>query len=81
MPDNVPISPGQGAVIATDQDPATGAHYQRVKLMDATEGSSDPIVSDGKSSLHVRTANEDMLKDGNASVKVVKRVLTNKCSN
>lgn len=71
MPDNVPISPGLGAVIATDQDPVTGAHYQRVKLMDATEGSSDPIVSDGKSSLHVRTANEDMLKDGNASVKIV----------
>jgi len=28
MPDNIPISPGEGAVIATDQDPVTGAHYQ-----------------------------------------------------
>ena len=44
MPDNIPISPGQGAVIATDQDAVTGAHYQRVKLMDGTEGSSDPIT-------------------------------------
>ncbi len=51
MPDNVPISPGQGAVIATDQDAVTGAHYQRVKLMDGTENSSDPITSDGKSRL------------------------------
>jgi hypothetical protein len=71
MPDNIPISPGQGAVIATDQDLVSGAHYQRVKLMDGAEGSSDPIVSDGKSSVRVRTADEDLLKDGNASVKVI----------
>jgi hypothetical protein len=71
MPDNIPITPGLGVSVATDQDAVTGAHYQRVKLMDGTEASSDPIVSDGKSSLRVRTANEDMLKDGNASVKVV----------
>ena len=71
MPDNIPISPGQGAVIATDQDLVSGAHYQRVKLMDGAEGSSDPIVSDGKSSLRVRAADEDLLKDGNASVKVI----------
>ena len=71
MPDNIPISPGQGVTVATDQDPASGAHYQRVKLMDGAEGSSDPIVSDGKSSLRVRTADEDLLRDGNASVKVV----------
>ena len=71
MPDNIPISPGQGVTVATDQDPVSGAHYQRVKLMDGAEGSTDPIVSDGKSSLRVRTADEDLLKDGNASVKVV----------
>ena len=70
MPDNIPITPGLGVTVATDQDSVTGAHYQRVKLMDGTEASSDPIVSDGKSSLRVRTADEDMLKDGNASVKV-----------
>ena len=71
MPDNVPISPGQGAVIATDQDAVTGAHYQRVKLMDGTENSSDPITSDGKSRLQVRPADEDLFKEGTASVQVV----------
>ena len=30
MPDNIPISPGQGVTVATDQDPVSGAHYQRV---------------------------------------------------
>jgi len=70
VPDNIPISPGQGAVVATDQDPATGVHYQRVKLMDGTEGSSDPIVSDGDSRLQVRTAGEDLLKGGGGSVQI-----------
>ncbi len=73
MPDNIPISPGQGAVIATDQDPNTGAHYQRVKLMDGTEGSSSPIQSDGQGSLqtYVTEADIEDLKTGAASVKVV----------
>ena len=71
MPDNIPISPGQGAVIATDQDPATGAHYQRVKLVDGTEGSSDPVQTDGKGSLNVHSTDNDLLSDGSASVKVV----------
>jgi hypothetical protein len=70
MPDNIPISPGQGATIATDQDPVTGAHYQRVKLMDGTEGSSDPIVSNGDGRLQVRTADEDLLKGGGGSVQI-----------
>ncbi|HZT29232.1 MAG TPA: hypothetical protein VFA33_05080 [Bryobacteraceae bacterium] len=73
MPDNVSISPGQGAVIATDQDPQTGAHYQRVKLMDGTEGSRDAIQSDGQGSLqtYVTEADIEDLKTGNANVKVV----------
>lgn len=73
MPDNIPISPGQGAVIATDQDPNTGAHYQRVKLTDGTEGSSDKIQSDGQGSLQVYVTEADIedLKTGAASVKVV----------
>ena len=73
MPDNIPISPGQGAVIATDQDPNTGAHYQRVKLVDGTEGSSSPIASDGQGSLqtYVTEADIEDLKTGAASVKVV----------
>jgi len=73
MPDNIPISPGQGATIATDQDPVTGAHYQRVKLMDGTEGSRDAIQSDGQGSLqtYVTEADIEDLKTGNANVKVV----------
>ena len=73
MPDNIPISPGQGAIIATDQDTNTGAHYQRVKLTDGTEGSSDKIQSDGQGSLQVYVTEADIedLKTGAASVKVV----------
>ena len=72
MPDNIPISPGQGAVIATDQDPNTGAHYQRMKLTDGTEGSSDKIQSDGQGSLQVYVTEADIedLKTGAARVTV-----------
>src|SRR5581483_3163530 len=70
MPDNVPISPGQGAVIATDQDPNTGAHYQRVKLMDGAEGSGDAIIDDGQNRLQVRTADEDLFKGNGGSVQI-----------
>src|SRR5579883_2998789 len=70
MPDNVPISPGQGALVATDPDPQTGAHYQRVKLTDGTEGSTDAVVTDGKGSLNVHSTDNDLLSDGTASVKV-----------
>jgi hypothetical protein len=72
MPDNIPISPGQGATIATDQDPVTGAHYQRVKLMDGTEGSTDPVVTDGQGSLQTYVTEGDIedLKTGAARVTV-----------
>jgi len=72
MPDNISISPGQGAVIATDQDPNTGAHYQRVKLMDGTEGSRDAIQSDGQGSLqtYITEADIEDLKTGNATVRI-----------
>ena len=70
MPDNIPISPGQGAVIATDQDPNTGAHYQRVKLMDGAEGSGDAIFDDGQNRLQVRTADEDLFKGNGGSVQI-----------
>ena len=39
--------------------------------MDGTEGSSDPIISDGDSRLQVRTADEDLLKGNGGSVQVV----------
>jgi len=70
MPDNIPISPGQGAVIATDQDRVSGAHYQRVKLMDGAEGSSDAIIDDGQNRLQVRTADEDLFKGNGGSVQI-----------
>lgn len=47
MADNVNITPGAGAAVATDQDPSTGAHYQRMKLVDGREGNYDPVATDG----------------------------------
>ena len=38
MADNIDISPGAGATVATDQV-AAGRHYQRMKLTDGAEGS------------------------------------------
>ncbi len=40
MPDNIDISPGAGATVATDQV-GSGRHYQRVKLTDGAEGSEN----------------------------------------
>jgi hypothetical protein len=37
MADNIDVSPGAGATVATDE--AGGRHYQRVKLTDGAEGS------------------------------------------
>jgi hypothetical protein len=39
MPDNVDITPGAGATVATDE--VGGRHYQRVKLTDGAEGSEN----------------------------------------
>jgi len=39
MPDNVDITPGTGATVATDE--VAGRHYQRVKLTDGAEGSEN----------------------------------------
>jgi hypothetical protein len=40
MADNIDISPGSGATVATDQV-AAGRHYQRFKLTDGAEGSEN----------------------------------------
>lgn len=40
MADNIDISPGAGATVATDQV-AFGRHYQRMKLTDGAEGSEN----------------------------------------
>ena len=39
MADNIDISPGAGATVATDE--VGGRHYQRVKLTDGAEGSEN----------------------------------------
>lgn len=41
MPDNVPITAGNGTTIATDG--STGVHYQRGKLTAGAEGNTNPI--------------------------------------
>jgi hypothetical protein len=43
MADNVPITPGAGAPIATDD--VGGAHYQRMKLAHGTDGVTDGDVA------------------------------------
>jgi hypothetical protein len=40
MADNIDITPGAGATVATDQG-AGGRHYQRIKLTDGAEGSEN----------------------------------------
>jgi hypothetical protein len=44
MTDNVPITAGVGTNVATDD--VSGAHYQRVKLVDGTDGGTTPAVID-----------------------------------
>lgn len=62
MADNIPITPGAGAVVATDAMP-DGRHYQRVKLTDGApdsehhasvraDGTLEVILSDMSAALH-----------------------------
>lgn len=54
MPDNIDISPGAGATVATDQVPS-GRHYQRLKLTDGAEGSENhaSVRADGTQEVSV----------------------------
>ena len=54
MPDNIDISPGAGATVATDQVPS-GRHYQRMKLTDGAEGSENAasVRADGTQEVSV----------------------------
>lgn len=52
MVDNVSITPGSGAIIAADD--VSSALYQRVKLVDSTDGSADAMPTNGTWGLHVR---------------------------
>lgn len=59
MADNVPVTPGIGADIATDD--VAGVHYQRVKLNGGSDGASTPILAGGgveADSLRVTIAND-----------------------
>jgi hypothetical protein len=53
MPDNVDITPGTGATVATDE--VGGRHYQRMKLTDGAEGSENAasVRADGTQEVSV----------------------------
>lgn len=53
MADNVPITPGSGADIATDQVTGTGEQVQLVKLAISTDGSRTLIPADGTNGIDV----------------------------
>lgn len=52
MADNIPITPGSGANVATD-DCGAGGHAQIVKLAISTDGSATPIPADATFGLDV----------------------------
>lgn len=57
MADNVPITPGSGADIATDQVTGTGEQVQLVKLAISTDGSRTLIPADGTNGLKTDVSN------------------------
>ncbi len=69
MADNVDITPGSGATVATDQV-ASGRHYQRVKLTDGTEG------SENHASIRADGTQEVSLADLNASLYAILEAIT-----
>ena len=69
MPDNVDITPGSGATVATDQV-GSGRHYQRVKLSDGAEG------SENHASVRADGTQEVSLSDVNASLYAILEAVT-----
>ena len=69
MPDNIDISPGAGATVATDQV-GSGRHYQRVKLTDGAEG------SENHASVRVDGTQEVSLSDLNAALYAILEAIT-----
>jgi hypothetical protein len=57
MADNVPITPGSGADIATDQVTGTGEQIQLMKLAISTDGSRTLIPANGTDGLSVKLTN------------------------
>jgi hypothetical protein len=57
MPDNIDISPGAGATVATDE--VSGRHYQRVKLSGGADGSENhaSVRADGTQEVSLADVN------------------------
>ncbi len=71
MADNVPITPGTGADIATDQVTGTGEQVQLMKLAISTDGSRTLIPANGTDGLSVKLTNASVpVGDGTNSVTV-----------
>jgi hypothetical protein len=68
MADNIDISTGTGATVATDE--AGGRHYQRVKLTDGAEG------SENHASVRADGTQEVSLADVNASLYAILEAIT-----
>ena len=69
MPDNVDITPGAGATVATDLV-GSGRHYQRMKLTDGAEG------SENHASVRADGTQEVTLSDINAALYAILEALT-----
>ena len=69
MADNIDISPGSGATVATDQV-GSGRHYQRVKLTDGAEG------SENHASVRADGTQEVSLSDINAALYAILEAIT-----
>ncbi len=71
MADNVPITPGTGADIATDQVTGTGEQIQLFKLAVSADGSRTLVPADGTSGLSVNVTNVSVpIGDGTNNVTV-----------
>jgi hypothetical protein len=69
--DNVPITPGTGADIATDQVTGTGEQIQLFKLAVSADGSRTLVPADGTSGLSVNVTNVSVpIGDGTNNVTV-----------
>ena len=68
MADNVDITPGAGATVATDE--VGGRHYQRMKLTDGAEGSAN------HASVRADGTQEVSLSDINAALYAILEALT-----
>src|SRR3954471_11536608 len=69
MADNVDITPGAGATVATDQV-GSGRHYQRMKLTDGAEG------SENHASVRADGTQEVTLSDINAALYAILEAIT-----